>query len=46
LYPDKQSAVDASRSARDLFQLISLPLQVAKSVFTTLTFLANRGASR
>lgn len=32
LYSDKQSAVDASRSAHDLFQLISLPLRAAKSV--------------
>jgi hypothetical protein len=32
LYSDKQSAVDAYRSARDLFQLISLPLRAAKSV--------------
>jgi hypothetical protein len=32
LYSDKQSAVDASRSARNLFQLISLPLRAAKSV--------------
>ena len=46
LYSDRQSAVDASRSARDLFQLISLPLRVAKSVFTNLTFLAERGAFR
>src|SRR5205085_10237864 len=46
LYPDKQSAVDASRSARDLLQLISLPLRDAKSVSTNLTFLADRGANR
>jgi len=46
LYPDKQSAVDASRSARDLLQLISLPLRDAKSVSTVLTFLADRGANR
>src|SRR6266404_7763007 len=46
LYPDKQSAVDASRSARDLLQLISLPLRVTKSVSTNLTFLADRGANR
>src|SRR6266404_4510121 len=46
LYPDKQSAVDASRSARDLLQLISLPLRVTKSVSTNLTFLADRGAVR
>jgi hypothetical protein len=37
LYSDKQSAVDASRSARDLLQLISLPLRAAKSVFANLT---------
>ncbi|HXT63851.1 MAG TPA: hypothetical protein VN696_12515 [Pyrinomonadaceae bacterium] len=37
LYPDKQSAVDASRSARDSFQLISQPLRVAKFVSTNLT---------
>src|SRR5438132_9995462 len=46
LYPDKQSAVDASRSARDLLQLILLPLRDAKSVSTVLTFLADRGANR
>lgn len=46
LYPDKQSAVDAPRSARDLFQLISHPLRDTKSVFTNLTFLADRGAVR
>jgi len=46
LYPDKQSAVDASRSARDLLQLILLPLRDAKPVSTVLTFLADRGASR
>src|SRR6266436_3170364 len=38
LYPDKPSAVDASRSARDLFQLISHPLRDTKSVSTDLTF--------
>ena len=37
LYPDKPSAVDASRSARDSFQLISQPLRAAKSVSTNLT---------
>lgn len=37
LYSDKPSAVDASRSARDSLQLISLPLRVAKSVSTNLT---------
>jgi len=36
LYSDKQSAVDASRSAHDSLQLISLPLRVAKLVFTNL----------
>jgi hypothetical protein len=46
LYSDKQSAVDASRSAHDLFQLISLPLRAAKSVSTNLTFLAEHGANR
>ena len=46
LYSDKQSAVDASRSAHDLFQLISHPLRDIKSVFTSLTFLADRGAFR
>jgi hypothetical protein len=46
LYPDKQSAVDASRSAHDLFQLISHPLRDMKSVSTNLTFLADRGAVR
>ena len=46
LYSDKQSAVDASRSARVLFQLISLPLRAAKPVSTNLTFLAERGACR
>ena len=46
LYPDKQSAVDVSRSAHDLLQLISLPLRAAKSVSTNLTFLAERGAFR
>ena len=38
LYPDKPSAVDASRSAHDLFQLISHPLRDTKSVSTNLTF--------
>ena len=38
LYPDKPSAVDASRSAHDLFQLISHPLRDTKSVSTDLTF--------
>jgi len=38
LYPDKPSAVDASRSAHDLFQLISHPLRNTKSVSTDLTF--------
>jgi hypothetical protein len=46
LYSDKQSAVDAYRSAHDLFQLISLPLRAAKSVFTNLIFLAEHGANR
>ena len=46
LYSDKQSAVDASRSAHGLFQLISLPLRAAKSVSTNLTFLAEHGANR
>lgn len=46
MYPDKQSAVDAYRSARDLLQLILLPLRDAKPVSTVLTFLADRGASR
>ena len=46
LYTDKQSAVDASRSAHDLFQLISHPLRDVKSVSTNLTFLADRGAFR
>jgi hypothetical protein len=46
LYPEKQSAVDAPRSARDLFQLISHPLRDTKSVSTNLTFLAERGANR
>jgi hypothetical protein len=46
LYSDKQSAVDASRSAHDLFQLISHPLRDIKPVFTSLTFLADRGAFR
>jgi hypothetical protein len=38
LYPDKPSAVDASRSAHDLFQLISHSLRNTKSVSTDLTF--------
>ncbi|MFN2578377.1 MAG: hypothetical protein ABR607_11880 [Pyrinomonadaceae bacterium] len=46
MYPDKQSAVDASRSAHGLLQLILLPLRAAKSVSTNLTFLADRGANR
>jgi len=46
LYSDKQSAVDASRSAHDLFQLISHPLRDIKPVSTNLTFLADRGAFR
>src|SRR6266849_2278303 len=46
LYPDKQSAVDASRSAHDSSQLISHPLRDTKSVSTNLTFLADRGAVR
>src|SRR5258707_3750861 len=46
LYPDKQSAVDAFRSAHDLFQLISHPLRDTKSVSTNLTFLAEHGAFR
>jgi hypothetical protein len=46
LYSGKQSAVDASRSAHDLFQLISHPLRDIKSVSTNLTFLADRGAFR
>ena len=46
MYSDKQSAVDASRSAHDLFQLISHPLRDTKSVSTNLTFLADRGAFR
>src|SRR6185503_12525115 len=37
LYSDKQSAVDASRSAHDSLQLISLPLRVAKLVSANLT---------
>ena len=36
MYPDKQSAVDAYRSARDLLQLISLPLRDAKPVSANL----------
>ena len=36
LYSDKQSAVDASRSARDLLQLTSLPLRDVKSVSANL----------
>ena len=46
MYPDKQSAVDAPRSARDLLQLISHPLRDTKSVSANLTFLADRGAVR
>ncbi len=46
MYSDKQSAVDAPRSAHDLFQLISHPLRDIKSVSTNLTFLADRGAFR
>jgi hypothetical protein len=48
LYSDKPSAVDASRSAHDLFQLISLPLRAAKSVFTNLMFslAGSHGANR
>jgi hypothetical protein len=48
LYSDKQSAVDAYRSAHDLFQLISLPLRAAKSVFTNLMFslAGSHGANR
>ena len=46
LYPDKQSAVDASRSARDLFPLISRPLRDIRLAFTNLTFLAEHGAYR
>jgi len=37
LYSDKQSAVDAFRSARDSLQLISLPLRVTKPVSANLT---------
>jgi len=37
LYPDKSSAVDAHRSARDSFQLISQPLRATKLVSTNLT---------
>ena len=36
MYPDKQSAVDVYRSARDLLQLISLPLRDAKPVSANL----------
>jgi len=48
LYPDKQSAVDASRSARDLLQLILLPLRDAKPVSANLMASLARlhGASR
>jgi len=46
LYTDKQSAVDASRSARDPFPLTYLPLRDIQFVFTNLTFLAERGAFR
>jgi hypothetical protein len=48
LYPDKQSAVDASRSARDLFQLILPPLRAAKSVSTNLmvSLASSHGANR
>jgi hypothetical protein len=48
LYPDKQSAVDASRSARDLLQLISLPLRAVKPVSANLLASLARlhGASR
>jgi hypothetical protein len=48
LYSDKQSAVDASRSAHVLLQLISLPLRAAKSVFTNLMFslAGSHGANR
>jgi len=37
LYPDKSSAVDAHRSARDSFQLILQPLRATKLVSTNLT---------
>jgi hypothetical protein len=37
LYSDKPSAVDAHRSAHDLFQLISQPLRATKLVSTSLT---------
>jgi hypothetical protein len=37
LYPEKQSAVDVSRSAHDSLQLISQPLRAAKPVSTNLT---------
>ena len=46
LYTDKQSAVDAPRSARDPFPLTSCPLRDTQFVFTNLTFLAERGAFR
>ena len=46
LYTDKQSAVDAPRSARDPFLLTSHPLRDIQLVFTNLTFLAERGAVR
>ena len=46
LYSDKQSAVDAFRSARDPFLLTSHPLRDIQLVFTNLTFLAERGAFR
>ena|SRR5258707_7974194 len=46
LYTDKQSAVDAFRSARDPFPLTSCPLRDIQFVFTNLTFLAERGATR
>ncbi len=48
MYPDKQSAVDASRSARDLLQLISLPLRDVKPVSANLMASLARlhGASR
>jgi hypothetical protein len=46
LYSEKQSAVDASRSARDPFPLASCPLRDIQLVFTNLTFLAERGAVR
>ena len=46
MYSDRQSAVDASRSARDLFPPTPRPLRDAKFVSTNLTFLAERGAFR